>query len=207
MQGYPRGSKKKKKLMLTARNRLWDLSRDFYGLTHHFLTLHNGFRFHYLCNEPVTSSAASGTNSTTATTPTPKPLLIFIHGFPDSWAVWRHIVSSKTLQDAATIVVVDLPGYGGSESLDEYTATNVLENLANFVVGVRAMYGVDSEESNGNVAAGSRRTVIVGHDWGCTLAMRLAAEAPQLADRFVLSNGPLVGFPLFYLWDSMSWWI
>lgn len=184
--------------MLTARNRLWDLSRDFYGLTHHFLTLHNGFRFHYLCNEPVTSSTALDTNSTTATTATPKPLLIFIHGFPDSWAVWRHIVSSKTLQNAATIVVVDLPGYGGSESLNEYTATNVLENLANFVVSMRARYGVDNEE-NGNVASGSKRTVIVGHDWGCTLAMRLAAEAPQLADRFVLSNGPLVGSLSLYV--------
>jgi pimeloyl-ACP methyl ester carboxylesterase len=64
---------------------------------------------------------------------------------------------------------------------------NVLENLARFIIAVRAKYGID-----GDAGAHQRRTVIVGHDWGCVLSMRLAAEAPQLADRFILSNGPLV---------------
>lgn len=168
-------------LSLPARDRLWNLSREFSGFTHQFLTIHNGFRFHYLCNEPETSSASTAT----------KPLLIFIHGFPDSWAIWRYVMDSKSLQDAATVVVVDLPGYGGSDQLDEYSATNVLENLANFIVGVRARYGIDNA---GTGKAGSQRTIVIAHDWGCVLSMRLAAEAPQLADRFIMSNAPLVWF-------------
>ena len=172
-----------------ARDRLWNLSRKFSGFTHQFLTLHNGFRFHYLCNEPETSSASSAT----------KPLLIFIHGFPDSWAIWRYVMGSKSLQNAATMVVVDLPGYGGSDQLDEYSATNVLENLANFIVGVRARYGIDNA---GTGTAGAQRTIVIAHDWGCVLSMRLAAEAPQLADRFIMNNGPLVGFCLSVSVDS-----
>ena len=37
----------------------------------------------------------------------------------------------------------------------------------------------------------------MGHDWGCALSMRLASEASVLADRFVLSNGPLVFSTLY----------
>lgn len=162
-------------LFPTARERFWNLSNDWADLSHQFLTLRNGFKFHFVCNDKPNS----GPNS--------KPLVIFIHGFPDSWAIWRHIIRSSAIQSAATVVAIDLPGYGGSDSLGKYSATNVLEKLTEFVVTIRALYGIDGEGE-----AEQRRVVIVGHDWGCVLAMRLAAEAPQLADRFILSNGPLV---------------
>lgn len=70
--------------------------------------------------------------------------------------------------------------------MDRYTATNVLEGMAEFIISIRARYGVDGDGNS------QRRVVIVGHDWGCIVAMRLAAEAPQLGDRFILTNGPLV---------------
>lgn len=83
--------------------------------------------------------------------------------------------------------------------MDEYSATNVLENLANFVIAVREKHGIDTNE-----ATGVNRTIIVGHDWGCVLSMRLAAEAPHLADRFILTNGPLVGFPMRRLTSRLN---
>ena len=86
----------------------------------------------------------------------------------------------------ASIVCVDLPGYGGSDSLDVYN-TQVLEALAEFVIAMRDTYLIP--EDNGLASA---NTYVVGHDWGCVLAMRLAAEAPALADRFILINGPHV---------------
>jgi pimeloyl-ACP methyl ester carboxylesterase len=85
---------------------------------------------------------------------------------------------------------VDLPGYGGSDGLKNYGATQVLESLTEFVVGIRDLYGIDDVEDS----APTRKVIIVGHDWGAILGFRLAAEAPQLADRFILSNGPLVSF-------------
>ncbi|KAL4982426.1 hypothetical protein BDW68DRAFT_192169 [Aspergillus falconensis] len=158
-----------------ARNRLWDLSKKWTVFAHQIHTLRSGFKFHYVSNDINTTTSAS------------RPLVIFIHGFPDSWGIWRHILSEKSLQNSATLIAVDLPGYGGSESLDRYSATAVLENLTEFITAIRTKYGIDSP-----TATHQQRTIIVGHDWGCVLAMRLAADAPQLADRFILTNGPLI---------------
>ncbi|KAJ5084592.1 hypothetical protein NUU61_009171 [Penicillium alfredii] len=175
---FKRSTEKEKLELQLAQDRLWNLSKDFSGLSHHILTLRSGFKFHFVSNHAPGSPEVQKSS---------KPLVIFIHGFPDSWAMWRHLISSSALQDAAALVAVDLPGFGASDSLDKYSATNVLEQLTEFIVTIRAQYGVDDgNESN------KKRTIVAAHDWGCVLAMRLAAEAPSLADRFMLSNGPLV---------------
>ena len=113
--------------------------------------------------------------------------MIFIHGFPDSWVEWRHIIASQELQNAATLVAIDLPGYGGTQSLEKYSATNLLERLTELIIALRVQYGVENgSESN------LKKTIVVAHDWGCLLSMRLASEAPSLAHRFILTNAPLV---------------
>ncbi|KAI9369966.1 hypothetical protein BJX61DRAFT_536020 [Aspergillus egyptiacus] len=157
-----------------VRNQFWDLSKKWSEYSHQIYTLKNGFKFHYVCNDAHGSAIGE------------KPLVILIHGFPDSWAIWRHVLRAESLQQAS-VVAVDLPGYGGSASLDEYSATTVLESLTEFIIAMRTKYGIDG-------AAGVRhqRTIIVGHDWGCLISMRLATDAPQLADRFILTNGPLM---------------
>lgn len=81
----------------------------------------------------------------------------------------------------------DLPGYGGTDSLDIYGPTEILETLTEFIITVRDQYKV--YDGDGRT---KRRVIIVAHDWGAILAFRLAAEAPQLADRFIISNGVLV---------------
>ncbi len=83
-----------------------------------------------------------------------------------------------------TLVCVDLPGYGGSDSFPKYDI-EVLEALTEFVVAMRDKY-IPPEVSD------SVGSFIVGHDWGCVLGFRLAAEAPCLADRFILTNAPHV---------------
>ncbi|KAI1838272.1 hypothetical protein DTO006G1_4649 [Penicillium roqueforti] len=175
---FRRPTETEKRDLQLARARLWDISKDFEGLSHHILTLQSGFKFHFVSND---------TPNTPKTVNSDKPLVIFIHGFPDSWAIWRHIIKNPALQEAVSLVAIDLPGYGGTESLEEYNATNVLEKLTELIVTLRTQYGVDSgNESN------KKRTIIVAHDWGCVLSMRLAAEAPSLAHRFILSNGPSI---------------
>ncbi|KAJ5351100.1 hypothetical protein N7452_000074 [Penicillium brevicompactum] len=173
---FKRPTEKEKLELQLARDRLWNLSKDFEGLSHHLLTLQSGFKFHFLSND---------TPNTPETIDSGKPLVIFIHGFPDSWAIWRHIVKNPALQKAVSIVAIDLPGYGGTDSLEKYNATNVLEKLTELIVTLRTQYGVDTD-----VESNKKKTVIVAHDWGCVLSMRLAAEAPSLAHRFILSNGP-----------------
>ena len=139
--------------------------------------MRGGFKFHFLSNHDP-NGIASYT----------KPLIFFLHGFPDSSALWRYVVTLEAIQTEAIVIVPDLPAYGGSDTMKEYSATNLLEALTEFIITIRTKYGVDTEEE-----INKRRVVIVGHDWGCIIAMRLDAEAPQLADRFILTNGILPG--------------
>lgn len=97
--------------------------------------------------------------------------------------MWRSLLREPAIPySSATLVCVDLPGYGGSDSFEKHD-TSVLDALIEFIVSMRETYN----------ESGEKNTIIVGHDWGCVLAFRLAAEAPSIADRFVLTNGPHVG--------------
>ena len=168
-----------------AKDRFWNLSKPWVGLSHRFLTLKSGFKFHYVCTEEPESPGTSASD---------KPLVIFIHGFPDSWAIWRHLLASSTIRDGSVVVAVDLPGFGGSDGMEKYGATEVLDSLTGFVIAIREHYGIENGEGGR-----SRKVVIVGHDWGCILAFRLATDAPQLADRFILTNGVLVSLRCLYM--------
>ncbi|OCT50712.1 putative alpha/beta fold family hydrolase [Cladophialophora carrionii] len=153
------------------RDRFWNLAKaPLPGFKHYFYTLRNDLKLHYISNRA---------------TPSRDNLVIFFHGFPDSSMMWRHLMQEPAmpLRDA-TLVCVDLPGYGGSDSFKKYD-TEVLEALTEFVVAMRDKYipPEASEDTN---------TFIVGHDWGCVLGFRLAAEASSLADRFILTNAPHV---------------
>lgn len=92
---------------------------------------------------------------------------------------------SSSIQEGSIVAAVDLPGYGGTDGLERYGATQVLEKITQFIIALREEHGI---LGNGN---DNRRVIIVGHDWGAVIAFRLATEAPQLADRFIMTNGPL----------------
>jgi pimeloyl-ACP methyl ester carboxylesterase len=92
------------------------------------------------------------------------------------------LLASPQLSENAILVAVDLGGYGGSDNLADYQAGTVLEAMASFIIGMRDQY----------LAQGDGQLVVVSHDWGSIIAFRLAAEAPQIADRFVISSAVLV---------------
>ena len=148
------------------------MSKHPYGLTHDFCSLDGDVKLHY-----VRSLPPSGIDNTTS-------LVIFIHGFPDSWMLWHHHLKNAKLDAKAVLIAVDLPGHGGSDSLPNYGPDQVLNILSDFILRMREQY--IQLDSDGNGRRG--RVVVVAHDWGALLAFRLAAEAPQLADRFIVSN-------------------
>lgn len=105
-------------------------------------------------------------------------------GFPDSYLLWKNILQSSSL-DSQILIAVDLPGFGGSEGLPTYTANEVLESVTEFILGMRERY-LQQEA----------RLVVVSHDWGALIAARLASEASQLADRWVISSVSIVCWPI-----------
>ncbi|KAF2139618.1 uncharacterized protein K452DRAFT_289618 [Aplosporella prunicola CBS 121167] len=166
-----RPSKKAKHELAAARDKLWNLSLEpLPGFKHAFFTTDAGVSLHYVVSSRPVSSSPN--------------LVILLHGFPDSWALWRDFLQEERLEDDTVYVAMDLPGYGGSDNLEEYNAYNVLEAVASFVLGMRDEHtsadGVDSLERG--------QVLLVSHDWGAAVACRLAAEAPQLADHFIVTS-------------------
>ncbi len=81
--------------------------------------------------------------------PADGPLVLLLHGFPEFWWTWRHLL--PVLADAGhRTVAMDLRGYGGSDKTPRgYDPVT----LAGDVSGVVK-------------ALGSRSAVLVGHGWG-----------------------------------------
>lgn len=150
----------------SAQDKLWNLNGHPDGLNHRFCTLRNGIKLHYV--EALPRRPTPGNTS----------LVIFLHGFPDSWFLWEKYLSGK-LRDNSIMVACDLPGFGGSDSLANYGPNDVLEAISDYIIQMREQYSAEDENA---------RVIIAAHDWGAVIGFRLASEAPELADRFILSN-------------------
>ena len=94
------------------------------------------------------------------------PLVLFVHGFPESWYSWRHQMG-PTAQAGFTAAAVDVPGYGGSDkphAVDRYS----MENLTRDMAGVARALSPDEQ------------VVVVGHDWGAPIAWNSALLFPDV---------------------------
>ncbi len=111
--------------------------------------------------------------------PTEGPLVMLLHGFPEGWYSWRRYI--QPLAEAGYRVwAPDQRGYNLSSKPAEITAYR-LDILARDILGL-----ID--------AAGSEKAVVIGHDWGGTVAWWLAMQYPQRVERAVIINAvhPLV---------------
>ena len=93
------------------------------------------------------------------------PLVLFCHGFPESWYSWRHQLPAVAAAGYRA-VAMDMRGYGGTTAPDAISAYT-LSDLVGDVVGVVA-------------ALGEQRAVIVGHDWGAPVAWYSALMRPDV---------------------------
>lgn len=93
------------------------------------------------------------------------PLVLMLHGFPESWYSWRHQLPVLAAAGYRA-VAVDVRGYGRSSKPAEVAAYRMLAHVADNVGVVRAL-GEDS-------------AVIVGHDWGSPIAANSALLRPDV---------------------------
>ncbi|KAF9690933.1 hypothetical protein EKO04_010959 [Ascochyta lentis] len=162
----PKDTEEEKQELENAQQKYWSLDREpIPSFRHAFFTTSTGVNIHYVVNA-------------SAEAPPPRNVAIFVHGFPDSYLLWRHVLQTPALQQSHTLVAVDLPGYGGSDGLPEYSPFEVLEAMTEFIIGVRERFLQED-----------RRCVVVSHDWGALICARLASEASELADHWIITSG------------------
>ena len=108
------------------------------------------------------------------------PLVLLCHGFPETSHAWRHQITA--LAGAGFHAVApDMRGYGRTESPDEASAYTVVDLVADMVALVDAL--------------GAEQAVIVGNDWGATVAWQAALMRPDRFRGVVAMSVPLMGQP------------
>lgn len=93
------------------------------------------------------------------------PLVLMVHGFPESWYSWRrqlHALSAAGYR----AVAMDVRGYGRSSKPYAIGEYRMLRKVAD-IVGVVA-------------ALGEKQAVLVGHDWGAPMVWMSALLRPDM---------------------------
>lgn len=129
------------------------------AVIHHlqFATLPNGTRLHY---------ASAGQRG--------KPLMLFVHGFPEFWYAWEAQLAEFGQSHFA--VAPDLRGFNLSSKPAEVAAYRprlIVEDLIEFIG-----------------ALGYDRCIVVAHDWGGAVCWNLAIQHPGLVEQLIIINAP-----------------
>lgn len=93
------------------------------------------------------------------------PLVLLVHGFPESWYSWRHQLPALAAAGYRA-VALDVRGYGRSSKPAATHAYRMLDLVEDNVALVRAL--------------GEEQAVIVGHDWGSNIAATSALLHPEV---------------------------
>ncbi|MYU07808.1 alpha/beta fold hydrolase [Streptomyces sp. SID8366] len=93
------------------------------------------------------------------------PLVLLVHGFPESWYSWRHQLPALAAAGYRA-VAIDVRGYGRSSKPEATESYRILDLVEDNIAVVRAL--------------GEESAVIVGHDWGSNIAATSALLHPEV---------------------------
>ena len=108
------------------------------------------------------------------------PLILLVHGWPESWYSWRHQITA--LANAGyRVVAPDMRGYGETDApsnVDDYD----IVHLAGDMVGI--LDALDEEKA-----------IMVGHDWGAIVAWHSVLLHPERFSSLIAMSVPYSGRP------------
>jgi pimeloyl-ACP methyl ester carboxylesterase len=93
------------------------------------------------------------------------PLVLLVHGFPESWYSWRHQLPALA-EAGYRAVAIDVRGYGRSSAPAPVEAYRMMAHVSDNVALVGAL--------------GEEQAVVVGHDWGAPIAWNSALLRPDV---------------------------
>jgi pimeloyl-ACP methyl ester carboxylesterase len=79
------------------------------------------------------------------------PLVVLIHGFPESWYSWRHQIPAL-VKAGYRVAPPDVRGYVGSDkplAIEAYSVKNLCADISGLITTL-----------------GAESAIVVGHDWG-----------------------------------------
>jgi len=104
-----------------------------------------------------------------------KPLMLFIHGFPECWYSWRHQLDEFG-QDY-NVVAIDMRGYNYSTRLPNRSDYS----MDKLVCDIHCIISALSEDCT---------AIVVAHDWGGAVAYSFAHAHPDMVRRLIVMNMP-----------------
>jgi len=101
------------------------------------------------------------------------PLIVLLHGFPEFWFGWR--LQIEPLAAAGfRVVAPDTRGYNLSskpEGFEDYAVDLLADDIRGFIGEL-----------------GAESAMLVGHDWGGSIAWTIAMNHPEVVDRLAILN-------------------
>lgn len=109
-----------------------------------------------------------------------RPVLMFLHGFPEAAFVWDGLLEhfARPENGGYFCIAPNLRGFEQSSAPADpaaYRAKHLVQDIAALV---------------GQVAPGGQLEALVAHDWGGAVAWSVAATLPQLMKKLVIINSP-----------------
>jgi len=92
------------------------------------------------------------------------PLIVMVHGWPESWYSWRHQIPALT-GAGYRVAVPDVRGYGGSdkpEAVEAYAIKEMCADVAGLIT-----------------ALGEQQAILIGHDWGAPIVWNTTLFHPD----------------------------
>jgi len=117
-----------------------------------------------------------------------RPVLVFLHGFPEGAFVWDGLLEhfSKTENGGYRCVAPNLRGFEKSSAPPEvnaYRPKYLVQDIAALV----------AIETAANAECAQPLACLVAHDWGGAVAWNFANQLPQLARKLAIINSPHPG--------------
>lgn len=109
------------------------------------------------------------------------PLVILVHGFPESWYSWRHQLGPIAAA-GFTACAIDVRGYGGSDkpwAIEAYDMATMIADLAGLAGALQP----------------ARRAILIGHDWGAPIVWNSALVRPDRFSAVAALSVPYLGVP------------
>ena len=103
------------------------------------------------------------------------PLVIMCHGFPELWYTWRHQLTALA-EAGYHAVAPDQRGYGQTDRPPRIEDYNIFQLVGDIVGLVNAL--------------GEKRAIVIGHDWGSTVASHCVLLRPDIFQAVIQISVP-----------------